>query len=1138
MENSFYKKIIEESQSAYALHRILFDAAGKPCDYVYIEANKAFAVMTGLALESVIDKKVTELIPGIEKSEFDWIAEYGSVALGQGSKEFVQHADLLDKWYKVYAFSPMPEHFITLFHDITNEMKQEEEYRSFFEINLDLLCIGTLTGRFLKVNKEWEKVLGYPREALIGIDFIAFVHPEDVEATIRAMEVLSRGEEILCFINRYRCADGRYRYIEWRARPYGDFIYAAARDMTGDIQSKHALVEQKEQFELAIKGSNDGIYDWNLATSDMYISERWKNQLGYDADEMPHHISTFEDNLHPEDRAEVMQYISLYINGDVKCYDREFRMRHKDGSYRWIRSRGDAIRDAQGKVIRIAGSHTDITDRKELEQTLVLERLRLEGIIKGTHVGTWEWNIETDDLFINDRYAEMLGYQKGDLGPTNQELWIQLTHPEDLEQANQKVWEHLRGESDYYNAEFRMRHKEGRWIWILDRGGIAIRDKEGNPLVMSGIHQDISQRRYYEEELIKAKELAEISNVMKGQFLANMSHEIRTPMNGVMGFLDLLGTTNLSREQKEFVKEAKNASEILLYLINDILDFSKIEAGKVALESTSFKLRTVVEDTVSSFMPRTIDKPIELYSMIKPNVPEEVVGDPSRLRQILTNIIGNAIKFTEKGEVCVIVECITSDASHAHLSISVRDTGIGISQETLKKLFKPFVQADATTSRKYGGTGLGLSITYELVNLMGGEITVDSKLDVGSTFKVTLELPIPQNSARIQTDSDLTGVCVLIVDSHLSSRSVMRTYLSAAGCTVFEVESFDRALGFLMNPSSSHVPIDVLLIDYHLPDINGYQMASALQAMPSTSHLKLLLLASAPFKGDAEDAKGFGFSGYLTKPIRRDDMIKAIGLVLGKGEALSELEPLVTQYTVREYKAGLKPKILLVEDNEMNQKIVLKILKTQNLTCDLASSGEEAIEALNHKSYDVIFMDCQMPGMDGYECTQQIRLMEGADRHTPIVAMTANVLEGDKKKCLEAGMDDYLGKPMDVQRFFYLIHTYSKTKNTEEFDFELIKEYVHNFILENALSSEDEEELFEVYKKQLPDRLRGLGKAIEQKDASQISRFAHQIKGSIASLKVGNICQIAERIEVAAIAKDISTCEEGWKELLGYFIIQ
>ncbi|HEY8911448.1 MAG TPA: response regulator [Desulfosporosinus sp.] len=535
------------------------------------------------------------------------------------------------------------------------------------------------------------------------------------------------------------------------------------------------------------------------------------------------------------------------------------------------------------------------------------------------------------------------------------------------------------------------------------------------------LEAEILEHRKTELKLQETKRAAEAANKAKSQFLANMSHEIRTPMNGIFGFLELLNHSQLSHEQREYIREAKSSSETLLHLINDILDLSKIESGKLTFEIINFKLRTAVEDAAALFVPTAYEKDLELHTLIKANVPDEVRGDPARLRQILNNLISNALKFTENGEVLIVAETIEENNGFATIKFEVKDTGIGINEEDAERLFKPFAQADASTTRKFGGTGLGLAITRELVTMMEGAVGLESVPGQGSTFYFTARFEIINKKTTYSEYASLENVNVLIVDDNDNNRKIVRSYLEDAGCKVIEAESGNKAIATILNNVYTENKIQLVLADYQMPGMDGYELATTLNTIPSTKDLKLILLTSAAQAGDAVKAREQGFSGYLTKPIRRDDLLNCMAIVLSLKRDTEESQQVVTKYTHRESQSGLKPKILLVEDNEVNRKIIVAMLQSHDMTCDLAMDGNEAYQAVLNKHYDLVFMDCQMPVMDGFEATKEIRNAEGSNKHTKIIAMTANAMAGDREKCLKFGMDDYISKPIDFEIMFKMI---------------------------------------------------------------------------------------------------------------------
>lgn len=665
--------------------------------------------------------------------------------------------------------------------------------------------------------------------------------------------------------------------------------------------------------------------------------------------------------------------------------------------------------------------------RKQKEESLEQISTRLELATRAGGVGVWEYDIVNDRLVWDKQMFALYGVMENNFSGAY-DIWRGGLHPDDMWRGDFEIQQALCGAQEF-DTEFRVCWTDGT---IRNIRAIAIvqRDESGNPLHMIGTNWDITHQKQIEEKLYETnkklgeaflqatqlREAAEDANIAKSQFLANMSHEIRTPINGIMGFLEILNMSNPSIEQKEFIREAKNASEILLYVINDILDFSKIEAGKLTMETTHFKIRTAIEDAVSLFIFRATEKNIGLYMLIKDRVPEEVIGDPTRLRQILNNLIGNAVKFTASGEVSVTVDCIEEENEIALLQFEITDTGIGICQEDTHKLFKSFNQADSKTTREYGGTGLGLAISKELVEMMNGKIRVESIPGKGSTFIFEVRLKMVQRAFEQKVIfKNLHGVNVLIVDDNTNTQTIIATYLTGVGCNVFNVKDVGSAITAIIGNTNTDNKIGIVVIDSH-----GYELATALKNIPFAKEIKLILLTSIGKKGDVVLEEGIGFVAYLNKPVRRDELLQCITVVLGLEKEEKQI-PVVTKNIVKGDKKILTSKILLVEDNEINRKIIIKMLNSRDMTCDVAINGSEAVEAVRKKDYDIVFMDCQMPVMDGYESTKEIRKLEGDNKHTIIIAMTANAMQGDREKCIKAGMDDYISKPIYFEALFKMI---------------------------------------------------------------------------------------------------------------------
>ena len=780
------------------------------------------------------------------------------------------------------------------------------------------------------------------------------------------------------------------------------------RDITERKRAEEALRQTEERLRLAQNAAHVGIWDFDLKTRRAVWAVEQEALFGFAPGTYDGDPDTFERLIHPEDRPRVDETLARAL--ETGSYEMEFRAIRRDGALRWFAGCGRTYRDAAGQPARLIGINLDITARKqaelEIQHQAAFARFNPNPVLELSDAG--------EIIYFNNAAAEMA---RG-LGRENP---AQMLPPN----TTAMVRECLAAGESKLRVETEIGSRVISWSFFPVKVNNTVHCYAGDITARKvAAAQLLETNRQLEAATARANELAaraELASRAKSEFLASMSHEIRTPMNGVMGMLGLLHDTDLSDRQREFIQIARSSAESLLGVINDILDFSKIEAGKFTLEPVPFDLQTVVEEVGEILAAKVADKGLDLIVRFAPNAPRYVIGDPGRVRQVLTNLVGNAVKFTAAGHVFISIQCERRLEKQVQLKFSVEDTGIGIAADKLDSIFEKFTQADASTTRRFGGTGLGLAISKQLVELMGGNITVTSQPGKGSTFSFTLPFdlssePLPAPPPRTL----LEGVRVLIVDDNEVNRRVLHEQISSWRMRNGGYASGEEALTKLREARVAGDPYHIAILDYQMPGMDGEMLARAIKADPQLRATLLIMLSSLGHPDATKRFKEAGIFACLLKPVRQsklwDVLVEAWGTHTRQSPAQLPMRPV----PARPVPAGktdrkVHARVLVVDDNTTNQKVARMMLENFGCRVDVSASGKEALEMLELLPYDVVFMDCEMPEMDGYETTAEIRRRYAGDRHVPIVAMTAKAIQGDRERCLEAGMDDYISKPVRLE---------------------------------------------------------------------------------------------------------------------------
>ncbi len=1100
-----------------------------------------------------------------------------------------------------------PEGGVIVLRDITEAKRTEERLlhsRYLLQTLMDQLpdpiYFKDRQSRFIRINKALAARfhLTDPFEALGKTDFHFFTEEHARQSFEDEQEVVRTGKPIIGKEEKETWPDG---HITWVASTkmalkdeHGTIIgsFGISRDITARKVAEAEIIK----LSRAVEQTADGVFITDCAGVIQYVNPAFLEMTGYTREEVIGQTPRLlKSGMH-----EPGFYSHLWhtiLSGQT--YRGVLMNRKKNGEVYYADDTITPLKDDRGCITHFVTTCKDITEQKQFEEELHKTRERFALAVEGSRDGLWDWDLTTNEVYYSPRWKSMLGYEDYELASRYQ-VWVELLHPDDHDRALATVQAYVDGVLPEYELEHRLRHRDGSYRWILSRG-VAFRDGEGRPYRMAGSHTDITERKRAEEQLRQAMAAAEAANRAKSQFLANVSHEIRTPMNGILGMTSLALDTALTPEQRDYLQMVKSSADALLTVINDVLDFSKIEAGKLDIDSEEFYLRDLVGDIMRSLALRAHSKGLELAWNVATDVPDSLLGDAARVRQVLVNLVGNAIKFTDRGEVVLSIHrlsaveagagaspCVTESAANAWLQFDVHDTGIGIPRDKQKDVFAPFVQVDGSMSRRFGGTGLGLSISARLVEAMGGRIWLESQVGKGTTFSFTMPFPLGSGTRPEETPAvPLQGISVLVVDDNATNRRFLNDRLRNWGMYVTTAESGASAIRLLREAAARGDGFPLVMLDGMMPEMNGFELAEEIKKHPELGAATIMMLTSADRQGDSNRCRDLGISAYLIKPFTSSDLLDAIT------SSLNSREEAVVQH-MRIEPTSLPPAattplrslhVLVAEDVPINQRLAMRLLENQGHSVVLAQNGREAVDRWQEETFDVILMDVQMPCMDGFLATKTIRELErGKGRHTPILAMTAHAMKGDRERCLEMGMDGYISKPIVAAELWQAIAeivpqaaprsiplpTAAPTNGTEEHARSCEKEApvptekhtagsAANGVESSprprkpeAVPPPDEEavvidrqkamatvggdrellcSLVTLFRAESPRMQTQLRQALASRDPGQVRRVAHTIKGAVGNLGACRAMERAQALELLGKNGDLSRADEAMAAL-------
>jgi two-component system, sensor histidine kinase and response regulator len=1061
--------------------------------------------------------------------------------------------------HQVITHLELQRNLVELERSVSNHLRAEtalreaeEKYRSIFENVLEGIFQTTPDGHYLSANPMLARIYGYSSAE----ELMAAV--KDIQHQVYALEgrrddfvrLIQRDGTVSRFESQVYRKDGSIIWISESARAVRDasgkvvYYEGTVEDVTDRKRAEDALQDSELLYHSLVESLPQNIFRKDGRGRFTFANSRFCETMGRSLIQI---VGKTDFDFFPAELAGKYQEDDRRVMESRQPFETVEAHRTPDRGQIYVQVVKTPLYDADHNVVGVQGIFWDVTERKQMEEALAYERELLRALLNNIPDGIYFKDRQSRFLRVGRVLAQKFGVANPDeaVGKTDFDFFSE-EHARAAFEDEQAI---IRSGQPIIGKTEKETWSGRRDTWVLTTK-MPLRNENGEVIGTFGISKDITALKEAEQELARARDAALDAAKLKAEFLANMSHEIRTPMNCIIGMSGLLLDTELNDEQRDFTETIRTSADALLIIINDILDFSKMEAGKLAVECTDFDLLDTVESTVELLAERAEAKGIELVCWIHAEVPRSVRGDPGRIRQILTNLVGNAIKFTDRGEVVVRLTGKRESEQAVMLHCAVSDTGIGVSPEVRNKLFQSFTQVDGSLTRKYGGTGLGLAISKQLAEMMGGEIGMTSTPGQGSTFwfSVRLDTPPPESPAPPDHPPTLKGRRMLIVDDNATTRQMLNYHVESWEMVAATAGGPAEALELLRSGAEHGCPFDVVVLDLQMPGMDSLNLAQQIRSDPALARTRLLMLTSLGLHLDAEAWHRVGIDAYLVKPVKVARLREGLLSVFADGPAGQTPEPPLLRGPAPDALPRPHLRILVAEDNIVNQKIALRQLKKLGHSADAVANGKEVVEAVKRIPYDLVLMDCQMPELDGYEATRRIRRLEAGESgpdQAPvyIIAMTANAMEGDREGCLAAGMNDYVSKPVKLPELQAALHRAvgrvptrsrqpSPATEPEPAD-PVIDPAVFQSLrdLQGPDEADQVAELVDLFLKDTPPRLEAIKAAVLASNAPALRESAHSLKGTASNLGARRLATLCAKMEGLAKAGDVSEAAQWLPQL-------